>query len=181
MNATPITKPQEKYIRNMFDEGNRLVQALGRTPAPVKVPDTFTEADALIKVMRKSLNGLRLQVRNLPTVQRVPSVPVQPKQTITDGMWVIGDVADGGTCFKVQYNKAMGDGRRLYAKRLTSEGVFVHAPGAIRDLIARGRKMTLEEAKFYGRLYGTCCRCGRTLTDEGSIEAGIGPICAEKF
>jgi len=25
--------------------------------------------------------------------------------------------------------------------------------------------------------YGTCCRCGRTLTDPKSIELGIGPEC----
>jgi hypothetical protein len=41
--------------------------------------------------------------------------------------------------------------------------------------------MTLEDAKEFGRLYGMCCQCGATLTDEKSIEAGIGPVCAGKF
>jgi hypothetical protein len=27
---------------------------------------------------------------------------------------------------------------------------------------------------------GKCCRCGRTLTDPESIEAGIGPICRDQ-
>jgi len=40
--------------------------------------------------------------------------------------------------------------------------------------------MTVDEAARYGRLYGRCMVCGRTLTDEGSIERGIGPICASK-
>lgn len=39
----------------------------------------------------------------------------------------------------------------------------------------------LETAKKYGRLSGRCCSCGRDLTNEASIEAGIGPICARKF
>lgn len=39
----------------------------------------------------------------------------------------------------------------------------------------------LEAARKYGRLSGRCCSCGRDLTNEGSIEAGIGPICAQKF
>lgn len=33
----------------------------------------------------------------------------------------------------------------------------------------------------YGRELGSCGLCGRTLVDPVSIEAGIGPICAEKF
>lgn len=32
----------------------------------------------------------------------------------------------------------------------------------------------------YGRLTGTCGRCGRKLEDAASIEAGIGPVCAGK-
>lgn len=33
----------------------------------------------------------------------------------------------------------------------------------------------------YGHRTGSCCICGRTLTDPESIAAGIGPICAGKF
>ena len=35
-------------------------------------------------------------------------------------------------------------------------------------------------AVAYGKLTGTCCLCGRKLENEASVEAGIGPICAEK-
>lgn len=37
------------------------------------------------------------------------------------------------------------------------------------------------EAIRYGQLTGTCSCCGRELTKHASIEAGIGPICAEKW
>lgn len=33
----------------------------------------------------------------------------------------------------------------------------------------------------YGIETGVCCICNATLTNQASIEAGIGPICAEKF
>ena len=33
----------------------------------------------------------------------------------------------------------------------------------------------------YGRLTGSCGRCGRILEDEDSIAAGIGPVCAKKM
>lgn len=42
-------------------------------------------------------------------------------------------------------------------------------------------KMTLEQAKHYGKMYGMCIKCGRTLTDEVSIAEGIGPVCAGKM
>ncbi len=37
------------------------------------------------------------------------------------------------------------------------------------------------EAIRYGQRTGTCSCCGRELTKEASIEAGIGPICASKW
>ena len=91
-----------------------------------------------------------------------------------------------GTIYKVQ--KAVHGSGHLYAKKLEvigtpedgdAEGTFVYAPGAFK-LLRASWKMTLDEAKEFGALYGVCCRCGRTLTDEGSIADGIGPVCAGK-
>lgn len=39
----------------------------------------------------------------------------------------------------------------------------------------------LAAAVAYGKRYGSCSCCGRTLTDPVSVERGIGPICAERF
>jgi hypothetical protein len=66
-----------------------------------------------------------------------------------------------------------------YAKVFTSDG-WVYAQGAVKTLV-NAPALTLEEAKKYGRIYGTCIVCSRTLTDESSISAGIGPICAKGF
>lgn len=38
-----------------------------------------------------------------------------------------------------------------------------------------------EAARAFGKETGTCCCCGRTLSDPVSVEAGIGPICANKW
>lgn len=102
----------------------------------------------------------------------------QPAGEATEGMHKIGD-----EIFKVQ--KAVHGSGHLYAKRLVpgdgfgAKATFVYAPGVLKTLSA-ATKMTLEEAKAFGALYGTCCVCGRTLTNETSIEAGIGPVCAGK-
>jgi hypothetical protein len=37
------------------------------------------------------------------------------------------------------------------------------------------------EAIRFGQRTGTCSCCGRELTKHASIEAGIGPICAQKW
>jgi hypothetical protein len=57
---------------------------------------------------------------------------------------------------------------------------------SIRDRARRARVLA-EIAKDpqaamvrYGRELGICGRCGRTLTDEASRAAGIGPICIDK-
>ena len=36
-------------------------------------------------------------------------------------------------------------------------------------------------AAAYGKLTGSCCFCGRTLTDERSTAVGYGPVCADHF
>lgn len=46
--------------------------------------------------------------------------------------------------------------------------------------LRNARRMTLAEAKEYGRMTGSCCRCGRRLDVPESVEAGIGPVCAGK-
>jgi hypothetical protein len=98
------------------------------------------------------------------------------------------------TIYKVQL--AVHGSGRPYAKRLVQieqevdrslvrdvvEQVwkFEYAPGAIKSLRPE-HKLSLEDAKAFGALYGTCCCCGATLTNEESIEKGIGPICEGKY
>jgi len=47
-------------------------------------------------------------------------------------------------------------------------------------LLLEVEKDGIEAVKRIGRATGRCCVCARKLTDENSIEAGIGPICAER-
>ena len=110
--------------------------------------------------------------------------------TIEDGMYRTED----GSIYKVQH-AVHGSGNQ-YAKHLVvvSEPIrdeagtiiepavieFVYAPGAVTRLTP-DQRMTLDEAKHFGALYGTCVRCGRTLTREDSIERMMGPVCATKI
>lgn len=83
--------------------------------------------------------------------------------------------------FKVQVAH-QGSGR-LYAKKLNQEtGKFeYHGRKFPFHQLGEISLLTLEKAKEFGDLYGMCAKCGATLTNEESIERGIGPICAKAF
>lgn len=52
---------------------------------------------------------------------------------------------------------------------------------AIVALIREFDANPIGAAMKYGKLSGTCCSCGRDLTDPESIELGIGPVCRGRF
>lgn len=104
---------------------------------------------------------------------------VRPAAEIEDGMYLLD-----GMIYKVQH-AVHGSGRQ-YAKRLVppeqrgQRAEFVYAPGAAARL-APEHRMTVEQAREFGALYGTCVRCGRVLTREDSIERMMGEVCASKL
>jgi len=115
------------------------------------------------KVYSQMLDGTKTMVQKLKSAQ--------PQKVQTEeGMYLTE-----GNVYKVKRSQA----GHLYAMLLTDEG-FIFQRGAIRNIKPEHR-MTLEEAKKYGQQTGTCCQCGRELTNENSIREGIGPICAGKF
>jgi hypothetical protein len=97
-------------------------------------------------------------------------------QLPTEGVYFVD-----GVYFKVQKAKANGSGN-VYAKRFDSQtSEFVYVGREPFALLTEDKKVTEEQAAQFGALYGKCCNCGRTLTDEYSIEHGYGRICAEKM
>lgn len=102
----------------------------------------------------------------------------QPRVEIEDGMYVLD-----GQIYKVQH-AVHGSGRQ-YAKLLVitelgGRGSFEYAPGVV-GRIRPEHRMTMEQAREFGALYGMCVRCGRVLTREDSIERMMGEICANKI
>jgi len=130
----------------------------------------FTKAEASEMIER--LIPVAREARTVAPIAAPLAAPVKSTAVTEDGMYL-----KDGVVFKVQIAKQ--DSGRLYAKRL-GQGGFEYAPGAINTLRAE-HKMSLDQAKEYGKLYGVCCQCGKDLTDENSIAAGIGPVCARKF
>lgn len=129
------------------------------------------------RIAKLSSEDVSVLIDALKVAQDRPA-KTAPAQTdkLEDGMYRLD-----GVIYKVQH-AVHGSGRQ-YAKQLVENGgdwSFEFAPGAIRTLKPEHR-LTLDEAKEFGQLYGVCACCGRTLTDEKSIELGIGPVCAGKL
>lgn len=143
---------------------NKLTAEKDWTSAPVAGP--VQEVLAGVELTKKEASGIIDMMFKLPSIKKAAAFT-----KVADGFYVLND-----TIYKVQTSPETG---RSYAKKL-SNGSFVYAPGMVGKLV-KAEKLTLELAKQYGKLYGMCVVCGRTLTDETSVELGIGPICAEKF
>ena len=116
-------------------------------------------------------------------IERLKRMPRIHKHSAADvGMYRTAD----GTIYKV-VNAIHGSGRN-YAKRLitgvhpdgTTWAKFEIERGAVYRLQPEDR-LSVEDGAEYGKLYGFCVRCAATLTDEISIELGMGPICRQKW
>lgn len=87
---------------------------------------------------------------------------------LDEGMYRVGD-----DIFKVYRTR---ETNRLVTKTLTEDG-FEYTGMKPLSFITAEHRMTLDEAKAYGKVTGTCCVCSRKLTNEKSIAEGIGPVC----
>lgn len=149
------SEKQEAFIQKLI--GERDTDQLGPDELLLarKREHTFNEARTIIDVLLQ-----------LPVVDRDPP----------EGIHFIND-----TVYKVQVAH-QGSGKK-YAKKLIvgseqgADGWLYVGRDKTFHQLSDDTLMTLEQAKKFGRLYGMCCVCGATLTDETSIERGIGPIC----
>lgn len=146
----------------------------------------------------------------LPKLQEAPKVNDTKTVTVTDVQGNVtkqGPIATtdgmfkkGDTFYKLRFAKT----GKLWAHRLvflltpeqlkakqendiqngvedkTSYVKFKFAGGPAGLGIREDMKLTHEDAKAFGALYGMCCNCGRLLTNEVSIHLGIGPVCGKR-
>lgn len=79
-----------------------------------------------------------------------------------------------------EYVKVLRSERgHLYAKVWDGYG-WEFTAGLLR-LLTADQRITAEQAKQFGVLYSRCVYCSRKLTDDRSIAAGYGPVCADLY
>lgn len=116
----------------------------------------------------------------IPHLKKFAWAPKEPKERAADGMYWM----PGHGIYRVQTapNSDFRVAKKLVVTDLGNgkkKGRFERQDHMVYKLKPEHR-MTEEEAAKYGALYGFCIVCGRTLTHEDSIAAGIGPVCASK-
>lgn len=169
----PGSPKQQKFI-------NDLIEQLILSESDVKImlkafPKASTLIDNLLKmpkpnkeiILKKEIDKAKDNEEYIPT-------------KVIPGFYRDND----NQVWKVQFNQAKTG---MYALKRVNKRKYEYVAGAIKELTPEmfvslnPLDITLEEAKEYGRKTGTCYMCSRTLTNKESIEAGIGPICANKF
>jgi hypothetical protein len=160
------SEKQQAFLRSLLAERDLVTDETEAMLAAI----SKTQASAMIE-----------QIKATPRVVNNHKADGTRATTIAeDGFYVLehGDHVD---VYKVQ--RAVHGSGNLYAKRLVpgvdgAKGTWEYEGRAPLSLPLE--RLTLERAKELGRLYGMCVKCGATLTDERSIEAGIGPICGSR-
>ena len=91
---------------------------------------------------------------------------------------VLSRAPDNGRNAGAIYVKVNGE----YAGKVTG-GYWLpcRAPEGTLEKLQEIAKDPLGSAVAHGKRTGNCSACGRDLTNHGSIEKGIGPICAERW
>lgn len=124
-------------------------------------------------------------MRGKVEARRKPARSTAP--TVGQGIYVM-TTDDGEVVYRVEPSKSSGN---LYAKRLV-EGVndadwgWAYERGGIftiSEAVANGtgRQLSESEASAYGKRTGRCVCCGALLTNDLSIDLGIGPICRKRW
>ncbi len=82
-----------------------------------------------------------------------------------------------GTYIKLQHNLA----RNNHYAKVWNGREWVYDGKRLLGKLSEATRLNREQAKEWGDLYGTCCHCGRELTDEESVTNSLGKICAKKY
>jgi hypothetical protein len=119
------------------------------------------------------------RVANMPHSQA--GAPVAPSTEVPAGRYAIEN--DEGTLGFFQVDRPT-EGRwagYTFVKYQASDETYPVRDKAKRERILSKIAQDVKSAMLtYGREIGACGHCGRTLTDEDSRNAGIGPVCAGK-
>ncbi len=163
---TPASDKQVAFIKKLMAEkdvpSDQMIFITAIGSLIVTNVDQLTKANASAAIDR---------LMSMPAKANT-HVHTHTSKTVEPGFYKVGDKV-----YKVQTSPNSGYN---FAKVLNNHGQFEYAKGALKTISAAD-KLTLEDAKQYGRIHGTCIICSRTLTDETSIANGIGPICEAKY
>ena len=141
----------------------------------------FAASAMLMKIKQnkedKQSNIVSIDLSNVKKIFDKAHEAIKSPKFRVDNM-VLSRAPDSGVNAGAIYVKVDGE----YAGKVTG-GYWLpcRAPEGTLEKLQEIAKDPLGSAVAYGKRTGNCSACGRDLTNHGSIEKGIGPICAERW
>ncbi len=164
-----ITEKQAKWVVDIAETKANVTDAMIRSLAE-RLAQGFA---------RQAASEFITRYKNWPVKEQPKAeTPAAPAADVDEGRYAI--VVDGVTKFyRVTKGKGRWAGRTFVAVQASDDLHNIYG-GAARAILAEIAKNPMEAMVRYGHELGVCGKCGRTLTDEASRAAGIGPVCASK-
>lgn len=177
----PASERSLSYLRDlMLDKAAHLGETKAEANEKIEAwyiqePNQAQVSEAITRLKGEGYTGRKYSFAE--------EAPAQPSAELEDGFYELPGIDVNDPAFRiVKVQHAVHGSGNQYAKELNvGTGKFEYVAGLISKVRAEGTNLSLERARELGQLYGICVRCGATLTDEDSIAAGIGPVCATKF
>jgi len=100
---------------------------------------------------------------------------------------VAGPNSKHAGCVMLDNGTSWGELGRKFFGRITPEGAYIPSGSDtawVADFLATLDADFPGTVAEQGKLHGSCCFCGLTLTDDSkgkSLAVGYGPVCAQKF
>jgi hypothetical protein len=174
----PATRRQRDYILDLLDEREvqlRPMDSISDIKSIVQGPSLGKQEASRWIERLKSLSKKHVAMR--PERGAVPTA----KSDVPAGRYAVTG-EDGTTDFYRVDRPTEGRWAGYTFVKLQLSDEFQRVPlrntQTILDKISAAGPE--QASKRYGRELGHCGVCGRTLTNNDSIEAGIGPVCAAK-
>lgn len=152
------TEPQAAYIVKLL--------------ASREVPSSL-RAEAENVAASKAVSALIDRLKACPWRQAAPAQGAAKPKLAAAGFY-----CREGLYYKVKEN--VNSGRRYASVYSEASGTWEYAKGMVMRL-TEDQRLTQEQAAAFGHLYGVCCICTRTLSNDQSIERGIGSVCYAKM
>jgi len=126
----------------------------------------------LFAVAAKALKRPKVRLQATTPSGEVVDFRILPNTSASKHPQSLSVVSSGSYEDRTWFGRIDPDGRLVEGKSMTP---------AIREVVLRFAANPVQVAAEYGKLLGACCFCSRTLEEEGSVEVGYGPVCAEHY
>lgn len=174
--AVPFVPATDKQIKFLYSLATTKELVYGTNDECVANLDRMQASGGISKDIASGLIGVLVKLPKRTTT------PAAAKQAVAleDGVY-----RDGNGIFWMVYHTVHGANQQV-AKRLvvttntdgTFNGTWDYAGKAPLASLTPADKLSAEDAAQFGKVYGFCVRCARTLTKEESKHVGYGQTCA---